>query len=115
MELNGTMGTKVKLTIKGVVLLSGPVYSEGAYSVYVGYIEAMPDKDIAHYLVINTTQGVVEGSSARLFEARGLCQAFFKELEDQDTRLAKAIDIVERNDSDGNVDPSYPAPKWRTN
>jgi hypothetical protein len=60
----------------------------------------------------------VEASSARLFEARGLCQAFHKELEEQDRMLSKNIDIVQRHDDNlGNVDPNYEDKKvkWTKN
>lgn len=107
------MGVR-KQPIKGVVLLSDPIYAEGVYAVVIGYIPTDENKDIAHYLIINTKYWVVEGSSGRLFEARGLCQAFHKELEQQDSFLARDIDIVERSDDDiGNRDPEWKATKTK--
>ena len=71
-------------------------------------MEGDSNKDIPHYLVINTMTNVVEGSSARLFEARGICQAFAAELRDQNDLIAKQIDLVEKVDeADGNTDPKY--------
>lgn len=76
--------------------MSAPLFTEGAYSVYVGYISGDTSKDIPHYLVINDTNRVVEGSSARYFEARAIASAFSKELTEQDEHLAKGREIVER-------------------
>jgi len=107
-----------ELSIKGVVLMGDPIYSEGVYAVYVGYIESIPDKDIPHYLAVNCQTGVVEGSSARLFEARGLCQAFHREVQEQDRLISQGIDMVERRDDErGNRDPDYMEPKikWKPN
>ena len=82
--------------IKGVELLSAPLFSEGVYSVYVGYITGDATKDIPHYLVVNDQNCVVEGSSARYFEARAIASAFSKELVEQNEHLNKGREIVER-------------------
>lgn len=110
MELRKEFETKLR--IEGVELLGGPIYAEGPYAVHVGRVPTDKNQDIPHYLVVNTTYGVVEGSTSRLFEARGICQAFRKELEQQDLYLAKDMDIVEQVDEpDGNVDPEFPKKK----
>lgn len=97
------------LEIKGVVILGGAIYSEGDYSVYVGYLETQENRDIAHYLIINDRYKVVEDSRARMFEARGVAQAYAKEQEIQDKKIAENIDIVELAEPDGNTDPEYKA------
>ena len=102
------------LEIKGVVLIGDAVFAAAPYIVNVGYVEEDNNRDIPHYLVINTTTAVVEGSSARLFEARGICQAFAAELASQNELISKEIDLVEKvDDADGNTDPKYKAKRMK--
>jgi hypothetical protein len=83
--------------IHGVKLLgTGPVFTDGAYSVFVGYIESSGEKrDIPHYLLVNNANSVVEGSSARLFEARGQCSYMAAQLESQEEMIKKGESLFE--------------------
>jgi hypothetical protein len=82
----------------GVSLTGKPLFSEGPYAVYVGTVDADGRGDIPHYLIVNIQTTVVEGSAARLFEARGMCSMFAKELAEQDDLLSKGEAIVEQVD-----------------
>lgn len=101
------------MKIEGVIIEGDAIYSEGEYSVYVGRMAPeVREGDIAHYLVINDRYKVVEGSSARVFEARGLCHVYNKELDYQNERLAQDMDIVQ-TEANGNVDPEFENKKGR--
>jgi hypothetical protein len=88
----------VTVEIKGVITIGASLYNKGVYSVYVGYLETNDNKDIPHYLIINTDTEVVEGSAARLFDARAMVDAFFNELSNQDALIAKGESLVERRE-----------------
>lgn len=95
--------------IKGVVFTGkSALFTDGDYSVHLGYMESATREDIPHYLIVNDLTGVIEGSSARMFEARALAVAFNRELTGQTEALAKGVDILEKEDS-----PSKPPPvRW---
>ena len=106
---------KSVMAIKGVVIQETGLYMAAPYEVIVGWIESDTNKDIPHYLIVNTITGVVEGSSTRLFEARGICQAYQKELNAQDDMIFKQIDLVEKvEEPDGNTDPKYRKRNWKS-
>jgi hypothetical protein len=112
MRTIGILGLLMPAKIKGVVLQGEPIFLAAPYHVIVGYIESDANRDIPHYLIINTITNVIEGSSARLFEARGICQAYSMELKGQDEMISKEIDLVEKTEeADGNIDPKYQAKK----
>lgn len=94
------------MEVKGVNIEGKPLYTEGQYSVYKGWIDDEKHNDIPHYLIINMETWVVEGSAARLFEARGMCSAFSHELELQNKMLAEGKPLVE---------PQSRGPKWDLN
>ena len=101
--------------IKGVRIERYAVYLAAPYQVVVGWIESDTNRDIPHYLIINDNTGFVEGSSTRLFEARGICQAYQKELQSQNDMISKEIDLVEKVDEiDGNTDPKYRKRNWKS-
>lgn len=83
------------MEIKGIEIAGKALFSEGPYSVYVGYVENDSNRDIPHYLIINNDTWVVEGSAARLPEARGTCAFFAAELKAQDALIAKGESLVE--------------------
>lgn len=93
------------MNIQGVTIIGEAIFSYGSYSVFVGLIPDNTNRDIPHYLLVNTETKVVEGSSARLFEARGMCEAYGKELEAQNDLLSNKIDLVTATEPDGNTDP----------
>lgn len=102
----------IDLEIKGINIEGKPLFTEGSYSVYKGWIESDVNRDIPHYLIINNDTWVVEGSAARLFEARGMCSAFSKELIAQDKLLSKGESIVEIGSGSGGI---AEAAKWDVN
>ncbi len=83
--------------IRGITIMSRhAIYREGPYCVVVGFVIGDSNRDIPHYLIINTDNNVVEGSAARLFEARGLAATFAAELASQDEWLAKGNSLVQK-------------------
>ena len=100
-------------TIHGVVILGEPIYQEGVYQVVVGYLVNAKNQDVPHYLIINVETSVIEGSSARLFEARSVAAAFNAELKSQDNLIAKGVGLVElqTSTSDSHDEPEEPAKK----
>lgn len=107
-------GTKF-LDIKGIQVSGEAIFTEGAYSVYVGYIESETGNDIPHYLIINDDTWVVEGSAARLFDARGMCSAYSKELVEQDKLISKGEPIVEQVDEPNGNKAAGGGKKWQMN
>lgn len=103
------------INIRGVVLQKGPLFSDGPYGVYVGYIESDATKDIPHYLLVNMENEVIEGSSARLFEIRGMAEVFAKEVSTQNNLIEKHMALVARDEPNGNIDPDVEAQhrKWK--
>lgn len=87
------------MEIKGVVLLGKPVFTVDKYAVIIGYIETVERKsDIPHYLIVNTEHKVVEGSSASLFEARGMCSYTAKQISQQEELIAKGEALFEKEE-----------------
>lgn len=82
------------LTIKGVTLLDRELYRSGPYKVYVGYMSSRDSPDIPHYLIVNTLAGVIEGSTARMMEARALAYQLDSELQQQDKLIENAESLT---------------------
>ena len=78
------------MEIRNIKLLSSdPVFRDGVYGVFVGYIENDNHlQDIPHYLIINMEHKVVEGSRTVLFEARGECSYLNFQAEKQNELIA---------------------------
>lgn len=62
---------------------------EYPFGVFVGYINNENNSDIPHYLVINLLHNVIEGSTAKLIDARVLAFVLAKEVKEQDELIAK--------------------------
>lgn len=85
------------MEIHNVSLKEKPLFTDGAYSVWVGYIISKGEnKDIPHYLILNHINEVVEGSSANFVEARGHCSYLNSQLEAQDELIRKGESLFER-------------------
>jgi hypothetical protein len=100
------------MTIHNVQLLGDPIFNEGTFAVYVGYIDTPERKnDVPHYLIINTRYNVVEGSSASIFEARGHCAYLNAQYEAQEDMITKGVKLFEADDE--HSDNAVAAASWK--
>lgn len=91
--------TKIGPEIKDVVFVEGPIYSDGPFDVWVGYINTKDGNDIPHYLIVNKTYSVVEGSAANLTHARNMASELASILVKQDQKMNQGkLDLEDDND-----------------
>jgi len=91
------------IKIKGTVLVGQPIHFDAPYAVYVGYMASDQANDIPHYLIVNTTYNVIEGSAARITDARLGAYQLARELEEQDKVIKSKGKLAPQQDSYGKV------------